>query len=176
MSRRAFVRGQIASGFLVSVLLGCSGGSGNKYTAPIPMTSSMPTVSFSSPAQATTINLGQAITTAWTSTNATSCSAMSSSASGGTFSGAQSSSGTLTVVPTSAGSYVYTLTCTGAGGTVSVPAPTVTVNPSILSTLSVTNITTIGSTIDPTELGGNPYGLAIAPLTAGLVTAGDLVI
>ena len=45
-------------------------------------------------------------------------------------------------------------------------------------------ITTIGSTIDPvndpaidpTGSGANPYGLAIAPISAGLITAGDLVV
>ncbi|MFI4885474.1 MAG: hypothetical protein ACHQIF_07890 [Steroidobacterales bacterium] len=52
----------------------------------------------------------------------------------------------------------------------------VTVLPSILSTLSATTITAIGSTLDPTEMGGNPYGLAIAPTTAGLITAGDLIV
>jgi hypothetical protein len=52
----------------------------------------------------------------------------------------------------------------------------------ILDTLNT--ITTIGSTIDPdndpaidpTGSGGNPYGLAIAPASAGLITAGDLVV
>jgi hypothetical protein len=38
------------------------------------------------------------------------------------------------------------------------------------------SITTIGSTVDPTNGDENPYGLAIAPVTAGLLTAGDLVI
>jgi hypothetical protein len=37
-------------------------------------------------------------------------------------------------------------------------------------------ITTIGSTVDPMNGDQNPYGLAIAPVTAGLLTAGDLVI
>lgn len=37
-------------------------------------------------------------------------------------------------------------------------------------------ITTIGSTVDPTNGDQNPYGLAIAPVTMGLLTAGDLVI
>jgi hypothetical protein len=37
-------------------------------------------------------------------------------------------------------------------------------------------ITTIGSTVDPTNGDQNPYGLAIAPVTKGLLTAGDLVI
>jgi hypothetical protein len=37
-------------------------------------------------------------------------------------------------------------------------------------------ITTLGSTVDPTNGDQNPYGLAIAPVTKGLLTAGDLVI
>ncbi len=37
-------------------------------------------------------------------------------------------------------------------------------------------ITTLGSTVDPTNGDQNPYGLAIAPATAGLLTAGDLVL
>jgi hypothetical protein len=49
---------------------------------------------------------------------------------------------------------------------------------------SLNTITTIGSSvdpnnnpaIDPTGSGTNPYGLAIAPISAGLITAGDLVI
>jgi hypothetical protein len=49
---------------------------------------------------------------------------------------------------------------------------------------SLKTITTIGSTIDPindpaidpTGSGANPYGLAIAPISAGLITAGDLVV
>jgi hypothetical protein len=37
-------------------------------------------------------------------------------------------------------------------------------------------ITTIGSTVDPTNGDQNPYGLAIAPEAAGALTQGDLVI
>ncbi len=37
-------------------------------------------------------------------------------------------------------------------------------------------ITTIGSTVDPTNGDQNPYGLALAPATAGAMTQGDLVI
>ncbi len=36
--------------------------------------------------------------------------------------------------------------------------------------------TTIGSTVDPTNGDANPYGLTIAPITAGLMTAGDLIV
>jgi hypothetical protein len=52
---------------------------------------------------------------------------------------------------------------------------TVTVKGSLLSTLSVAGITTIGSTVDPTNQDFNPYGLTIAPATAGLITKGDLI-
>src|SRR5579863_2514622 len=37
-------------------------------------------------------------------------------------------------------------------------------------------ITTIGSTVDRINGDQNPYGLAIAPASAGMLTAGDLVI
>jgi hypothetical protein len=95
---------------------------------------------------------------------------------GGAFSGAQSTSGTASVAPTAAGTVSYTLSCMGAGGTATATSPSVTVQPALLSTLSVTGITTIGSTLDPIEQGGNPYGLVIAPATAGLITAGDLIV
>jgi hypothetical protein len=157
----------VVLGIATALLIGC-GGSG--YKAP------MPTVMFTSPAQATAINFGQGMSLAWTSSNATSCSAMTSSSMGGGFTGSESLNGTATVVPTGPGSVTYTLTCAGAGGMASATTPAVTVNPSILSTLSTTKITTIGSTVDPLEKGGNPYGLVIAPASAGLITAGDLVI
>ena len=103
-----------------------------------------------------------------------------SSATGGTFTGTQPTTGnSVTVVPTATGSVTYTLTCMGAGGTASATTSTVTVLPSLLSTLSVAGITTIGSTV-PTSGNGtgdnNPYGLAIAPATSGLITKGDLVV
>jgi hypothetical protein len=57
---------------------------------------------------------------------------------------------------------------------VSTPSTPPPVSGSILN--SLTKVTTIGSTLDSVEMGGNPYGLAIAPVTSGLVTAGDLMI
>ena len=51
--------------------------------------------------------------------------------------------------------------------------PAVTVTPVLANLLTTT---TIGSTIDPINGDANPYGLAIAPTTAGLITAGDLVV
>ena len=160
------------------MLAGCGGGySGgmgmsNGYgSPPMPQAS----VTFSSPTQASTIHLGQAVKLAWTSGNATSCSASASSDIGGAFSGSQPMSGSVTVAPVGTGTVTYTLSCTGAGGMGSATTAAVTVLPSILSTLSPNTIVTIGSTVDPVEHGDNPYGLAIAPATAGLITAGDLI-
>ena len=55
---------------------------------------------------------------------------------------------------------------------------TTTTPPSVIGQLAT--MTTIGSTVDAGTGAGagdtNPYGLAIAPITAGLMTAGDLVV
>ena len=162
-------------GSLISVTAGCGGGGGMGYGSS--MNTPAPTASFSQPAAAAGINFGQAVTLAWTSAHATSCTAEASSAAGGAFSGSESTSGTMAVVPTGPGSYTYKLTCTGAGGSNSATTPTITVKPSILSTLaSAGTITPIGSTIDPQNGDLNPYGLAIAPATSGLITAGDVVV
>lgn len=40
----------------------------------------------------------------------------------------------------------------------------------------LSTMTTIGSTVDATNGDNNPYGLAIAPITAGNITAGDLIV
>ena len=50
----------------------------------------------------------------------------------------------------------------------------VTISGAVLPTL--TTLTTIGSTLDPIEHGGNPYGLTVATATAGLITMGDLIV
>jgi hypothetical protein len=160
----------------VLLLAGCGGnGMGGGYGGSTSTMQMPPTVMFSSPAQASTIHFGQAIKLAWTTSNATSCSASSSSEIGGAFSGSQSTSGSVTVAPVGAGTVTYMLSCMGSGGTMSATTSAVTVLPSILSMLSPGTITMIGSTIDPIEHGGNPYGLAIAPVTAGVITAGDLI-
>jgi hypothetical protein len=137
-----------------------------------------PTVSISQPAAATSVNFGQAVTVTWTSAYATSCTATTSSAAGGAFTGSQMMSGTQTVVPTAAGTYTYTLSCSGTGGTMSASA-SVTVTPNLLNALapaSGTAIAMVGSTVDPNNGDQNPYGLVIAPASAGLITKGDLVV
>jgi hypothetical protein len=168
--------GKVTSGLFVSVLAGCGGGHGGGGYGGSPMNPA-PTVSFSQPAAAATINFGQSLTVAWTSAYTTSCTATASSAAGGAFTGTQMTSGSMTVVPTAAGNYTYTLSCTGTGGTKSASA-SVTVTPNILNALAPpagTAIASVGSTVDPNgDL--NPYGLVVAPATAGLITKGDLVV
>jgi hypothetical protein len=135
-----------------------------------------PTVSFSQPAAAATVNFGQAVTVAWTSAYTTSCTAMTSSAAGGAFTGTQMASGSQMVVPTAAGSYTYTLSCTGSSGTKSASA-SVTVTPNLLAALAPTGaIPTVGTTVDPMNGDQNPYGLVVAPATAGLIAKGDLIV
>jgi hypothetical protein len=168
--------GRLTSGILAGLLAGCGGdgggGSGGAYGSSMPA----PTVSFSQPGASTTINLGQSVNLAWTSAYSTSCTAATSSSSGGAFSGTQMTSGAQMVVPTASGSYTYTLSCTGTGGNMSASAA-VTVAPNLLSALTPTGaIPTIGSTVDPINGDQNPYGLTIAPATAGLITKGDLVV
>lgn len=172
-----------ACGILAVALASCGGGGiggggygGGGYMPPPPPPPPAPSVMFTSPGQGSQIHFGQAVKLAWTSTNAMSCSASTSSDMGGGFSGAQPTSGSVTIAPTGTGNVTYSLTCTGAGGMSTATTPAVTVLSSILSTLSPTSITTIGSTNDPSEHGGNPYGLAIAPSTSGLFTAGDLIV
>ena len=53
------------------------------------------------------------------------------------------------------------------------PASAATASEAIIGALP---ITTIGSTVDPINGDQNPYGLAIAPASNGLLTAGDLVV
>jgi hypothetical protein len=167
---RLSLSGNVASGVLVSVLAGCGhGGYGSMAPAP--------TVSFSQPAAAASINLGQAVTVTWSSAYTTSCTASTSSAAGGAFTGSQSMSGTLMVIPTATGNYTYSLSCTGSGGGTVSASASMTVAPNLLSVLAPTGaIPIVGSTVDPINGDQNPYGLAIAPATAGLITKGDLVV
>src|SRR5271163_2070680 len=109
---RISMSGKVALGSLLSAVAGCGGGHGGYGSSSMPA----PTVTFSQPA-ADTVNFGQAVTVTWTSAYATACTASASSAAAGAFTGSQMPSGTLNVVPTAAGSYTYSLSCTGSGGT-----------------------------------------------------------
>jgi PKD repeat protein len=131
---------------------------------------------FTTPAAASSIHLGQTLTLNWTASNASSCTASGSMSAAGAFSGSQTTSGPVKVVPTAPGSYTYTLTCSGAGGMASATTAMVTVTQSVLSALAAGQVLKIGSTVDPTNMDANPYGLAVAPVTAGRITQGDLIV
>jgi hypothetical protein len=162
---------------LIGIPAGCGGGGGSGYMSSTPPATAAPTISFSEPTAASSINFGQAVTLTWASTDATSCTATTSSMAGGNFTGTQSMSGTQTIVPTAPGSYTYTLDCSGSGGSKSQTTPALTVNPNILNSLTPTAaIVTVGSTIDPLNGDQNPYGLTTAATTAGLITKGDLIV
>ena len=91
-----------------ALLIGCGGGGGNGYgggSAP-----PAATVSFTAPSQDVTINFGQSVSLAWSSAYASSCTASTSNAMAGAFSGNQPLSGSIVVAPTAAGSTTYTLT------------------------------------------------------------------
>lgn len=82
----------------------------------------VPTVSLS--VAPTTITLGQSAVLTWSSTNAGGCSAS------GAWSNSRATSGSETVTPTAIGSAIYTLSCTGSGGTTAASATlTVTAAP-----------------------------------------------
>ncbi|GAC1605450.1 MAG: hypothetical protein NVS3B3_03350 [Aquirhabdus sp.] len=89
---------------------GCGGGGGGNSASTAPAPSPAPTVSLT--VSQPKISLGSSANITWTSTNATSC-----AASGG-WGGTQAVSGTALQTPTAAGVSSYTLTCTGAGGSV----------------------------------------------------------
>jgi len=61
----------------------------------------------------------------------------------------------------------------GSSSMTSTPS-NMTISGAVLPTLAT--MSTIGSTIDPIEHGGNPYGLTVATATAGLITQGDLIV
>jgi hypothetical protein len=95
---------------------------------------------------------------------------------GGSGDKAGSSGGTTGVAGGPAGGAAGTAVA-GSGGSASARPTTPILN-------GLNTFTTIGSTIDPvndpaidpTGSGANPYGLAIAPIAAGLISAGDLVV
>src|SRR5277367_6370181 len=104
--------------FSLSFLSSC-GGAGAKIP-PV-----LPTVTNS--ASPGTINFGQSTVLTWSSTNATSCTA-SASPSENDWSGLKPTSGSQTVTPSFAGAIIYSLFCSGSGGTATSSA-SVTANP-----------------------------------------------
>src|SRR6516162_6912649 len=100
MRVRALNAGVAVGAVVLSALAACGGGygSGSSYSMGGGAMGGgygggmnpAPTVAFTTPAQAMSVNLGQAVKLAWSSTYASSCNAAASSAAAGTFSGSQS--------------------------------------------------------------------------------------
>jgi uncharacterized protein (TIGR03118 family) len=143
--------GIFCAGFLVS----CGG-----YHAG---SAAMTPTSVSISVNPTSVIAGRATTLMWSATSGTSCMAS------GAWSGAQSSSGTLSVTPTSAGSEVFTLTCgSGIYSSSSASATlTVTAASAAMVTELVANVAGGSAAHVDTNL-VNPWGVSLpaAPSTA----------
>jgi 6-phosphogluconolactonase (cycloisomerase 2 family) len=105
---------------------------------------------------ASTIVVGSATTLTWSSTNATGCTAS------GAWSGAKPPSGTETVTPAALGASSYTLSCTGAGGSVAASAAVTAINSVdfLLTANEDGNVSAYklnASTGAPTDVAGSPF-------------------
>jgi hypothetical protein len=98
---------------MATAIAGCGGGgsSSNAVTPSDPVAPITPAPTVSLSIDSPKIALGQSAKLAWSSSNATSCTAS------GAWAGTQVTSGSATQTPTIGGQQTYTLTCTGAGGT-----------------------------------------------------------
>jgi hypothetical protein len=125
------------TGVPVSSQVGAMDYFGSSTSSAQPLTVSAPPATVSISMSPATITLGQSATLTWKAANATACTAS------GAWSGAQSTTGTLTATPSAVGKVTYTLACTGAGGNASGMA-TLTVNlppPTVALAVSPTSIT-----------------------------------
>ena len=138
--------GLACTGFAVLLLAGCGKGAGGNNSNPPPVTPPVPTVTLS--ASPTSIAAGGSSTLTWVSTNATGC-----TASGG-WSGAKVASGTEQIAGIQA-TTIYSMSCTGAGGTSGV------VNATVSVTISVpTSVTTANAGPGRTVIGGSTVRLS----------------
>lgn len=145
--------------FTVFFIFSCGGGGGgggSATPAPPALVAPVTTLSISS----NEVVAGSDITVTWSSTNATSCSAS------GSWSGSQATSGSAAFNLEQAGSYSFSLTCTGSGGsnakTVSVTAtvPLYNISGKINSLpfsdldgdVPNTSLPSIGNNLDPLEV------------------------
>jgi hypothetical protein len=110
--------GTVASSGTQAVTAGAAGIASYTLTCGSVSNSAVVTISTPPPSPTVSLTLAPAnITTAqstvlsWSSANATSCSAS------GAWSGVKATSGSVTITPTAAGSFTYSLACTGDGGT-----------------------------------------------------------
>ncbi|HEX5344571.1 MAG TPA: DUF3443 domain-containing protein [Duganella sp.] len=110
--------GTVAASGTQAVTAGAAGTASYALTCGSVSNSAVVTISTPPPSPSVSLTLAPAnITTAqstvlsWSSANATSCSAS------GAWSGTKAPSGSVTITPTAAGSFTYSLACSGDGGT-----------------------------------------------------------
>ena len=137
-----------------SYTLTCTG-AGGSATAAAAVTVTAPSPTAVLTAQAPTVIIGSSTTLTWSSTDATSCTAS------GAWSGTKAASGVETVTP-AAGASNYTLTCTGAGGSIAASA-TVNAISSVNFLLTANEAGSVSayklnaSTGAPAEVVGSPF-------------------
>lgn len=105
------MKSRILLATVAAVLTACGGGGGGGTAAPTTPVAPAPTVTLQ--ASSNQLFLGDSVTATWSSTNSSSCSATEG------FTGSLGLTGNQVVTPTAIGSVRITVSCTGAGGTVS---------------------------------------------------------
>jgi hypothetical protein len=116
----------------------CSGGGGTASgSATLTVNAPPPGPTLTLSVSPTSITLGQSATLTWASSNATSCTASESSTNGGFTSGPIATSGSQSITPLAAGTYSYTIACTGSGGTIQAMAALVVSSNSTANTVPV---------------------------------------
>ena len=150
-----------AAGIVIALDLQACGGGGGGYTAPA---TPAPTLTLS--VSPTSITAGQSATLTWSSTQAASCTAS------GAWSGSEAATGSQAVTPTTSGSVLYTLTCTGTsagggaygggGGQTASQTTTLTVNPASAYTVKALVADTSGVAATQDTNLENAWGLVFA--------------
>ena len=129
-----------------------AGGSANASATLTVTAAAAPTVTIAVSPDSVTVGTSAALT--WSSTNATACTAS------GAWSGSEAVSGSMSETPTAAGEEIFTLSCTGAGGSVNASA-----------SLVATALTVVGGSASGRIGGGGALDLASL---AGLVMLAGL--
>lgn len=146
-------------GVLLGLMLTSCGGAGVGANGGASAPVSTPAVTLKA-APATPITSGESVNLTWSSTNATSCTASSLPAESD-WSGPKAMSGSQTAKPSATGTQTYTLSCSGAGGTVSASVPvTVTSNsatPTIASIVPQSIYLDRESTANNVEIRGSGF-------------------
>ncbi len=144
-SGSAISTGTIGTAGVYSYTLNCTGAGGSATSTATLTVNPAPAAVTNFAASPTNIQVGQSTALSWSTTEATSCAAGGGTGSDG-WTGAKPTSGAgVSVGPlNTAGTYTYTLTCTGPGGT-SAPSPvtvTVSAGPTLPAAAVVTFLAT----------------------------------